>query len=130
MFELPDTSRQDSTQIPRLITFISKNPHLPGRHDVAKSEDYHKTVIWLVPGRAIKGTITQDSSGKLTFDGEFSTPRSPNGKSGKDLDDTEKDNLKALLENEKPAVDELEKKRFPKLDKVRRELKEREKKHH
>jgi hypothetical protein len=118
-FELPDTALHDSKLIPRLITSISKNPHLPGQRDNAPGRDYHKTLIWLVPGRAIKGTIDEDSSGKITFPGEFSTPRSPNGKKGEDLDDVEKENLKALFADEKAKADTLEKKRFPGLERVR-----------
>lgn len=126
MFEIPDTAKNDSVQIPRLIAWISKNPHLPG--DNHKNEDYRKTLLWLVPGKAIKGTITQGTDGSLTFDGEFSTPRSPNGKPANQLDDTEKDNLKALLRQEQPKANELERKRFPGLEEERRKQKEREEK--
>jgi hypothetical protein len=46
------------------------------------------------------GKITVDTSGEVSFDGTFWTPRSPDGKAGKDLDDTEKENLLALLHDE------------------------------
>lgn len=122
LFELPDSAIGNSEQLPRLITFISKNPHLPGKRDNLPRENYKKTLVWMIPGRAIKGTIKEDISGNLSFDGEFSTPRSPNGKSAKQLDEVEKDNLRSLLNDEKLKADDLERRRFPTLEKAKAQL--------
>lgn len=63
----------------------------------------------MLPGRAIVGSIDEDDDGTLTFDGEFSTTRHPDGTTTPDTD--EKIELKELLDNEKVAVDDAERSR-------------------
>jgi hypothetical protein len=107
-----DPKGGDATKVPGLITWISKNPHLPGQPDTNPDQTYHKTLLWLVPGRAIKGSIDEAKDGTLTFTGEFSTTKHPNGTANPDTD--EQQELKALLTQEKPAVDKLDQHRFDK----------------
>ena len=106
-FDNPLTAGEDNALVPRLVSWISKNPHPPGADNVP-GEDFKKTLIWSVPPKAFVGKITVSASGDTTFEGTFWTPRSPGGKDGADLDDTEKDNLLALLHAEIDRVDEFE----------------------
>ena len=130
LFENPDSAINNSEEVPRLVTFIAKNPHLPYFPDNMRTEDYQKTLLWLFPGRVVKGTIVQDISGNIGYCGEFSTPRTPGGKNGKDLDDTEKVNLLALLRQEEFLADEVEKTKFPNLEKRKLEKRERDARNH
>jgi hypothetical protein len=61
-----------------------------------------------VPPAAKIGTIKVSNEGEVTYEGEYCTPRSPNGKNGADLDDTEKDNFLAFLHDEMNAVDDFQ----------------------
>jgi hypothetical protein len=116
-FDNPSTGKDDDGLPPRLTSWISKNRHPHGTNpdgtprDNAKDEDYQKTLFWSIPPRILKGTITQKvpvngAPPEIVFEGDFWTPRSPNGKDGSKLDDTEKDNLLALLRDEIFAVEE------------------------
>jgi hypothetical protein len=102
-FENPTTAEGDDGTPPRLITWISKNPHRPG--EGLPDEDYQKTLIWSVPPKAIVGKIVVGSDGSIGYAGMFWTPRSPDGKPAKDLDDVERANLLALLRDEVRKAD-------------------------
>jgi len=124
-FGLPAESEKDDVYIPTLITWINKDPHEPGK--AASNLLYHKTFIWLIPGRAIIGWINVDyPSGEVHYEGEFVTPSSPNGKKADALDSPtpsgEKKRLLKLFCEEKPAVDEQERKRFRGMDELKKKL--------
>ncbi|HEV3154025.1 MAG TPA: hypothetical protein VGZ02_09500 [Candidatus Baltobacteraceae bacterium] len=63
------------------------------------------------------GFIDEDNDGVLTFEGEFSTSKHPEGTKNPDWE--EKIELRELLDNEKVAVDDAEARRFPGLLDVR-----------
>jgi hypothetical protein len=71
-------------------------------------EDYRKTIICNIPPDVKIATIKVSKEGEVTFEGEYCTPRSPKGKKGADLDDTEKDNFLAFLHDEMNAVDDFQ----------------------
>jgi hypothetical protein len=102
----PSTAEVDSALIPRTISWISKNPHVPG--DGLPDEAYRKTIVCNVPPTARIGTIKVSNEGEVTYEGEYCTPRSPNGKNAADLDETEKDNFLAFLHDEMNAADDFQ----------------------
>ena len=104
-FDNPKTSSDDDTVPPRLISWIARNPQVKG--DTSPDEDYKKTLIWSVPPTAVVGVIRVDKDGRITFEGRFSTPRSPGGKDAADLDDVEKENLISYLNEERALVDDF-----------------------
>jgi hypothetical protein len=60
-FDDPSGAAVDATQIPKVITWISQNPHIPKPFDTDSDpeETYRKTFLWIVPPNVFKGTITE-----------------------------------------------------------------------
>lgn len=77
--------------------------------DTDRDENYQKTFLWSVPPSAVKGTITEDKTGKTTFRGKFSTPGTPAGKDPDQLTDDEKAALLKIYRAERDKVDEFAK---------------------
>jgi hypothetical protein len=60
-FDDPPGADTDATKIPKVITWISQNPHLPKpfERDDDPEETYRKTFLWIVPPDVFKGSITE-----------------------------------------------------------------------
>jgi hypothetical protein len=118
----------NAKDIPRLVSWISKNPHLPKQlprkyRDNNPNETYQKTFFSIVPPRVLRGRITQaQEKSDPVISGQFWTPGTPQGKDAGALTDAERRRLLDLFESEKRRVQAVEKKRFQTLEKMRKQL--------